>query len=79
MIERSKLAFLEVVGLGHGLLLDIFDPADSESDQNLVQGFLDCVVFGILLQIHNLLKIHFVCFLAGLCQFDHRLAVVADL
>ena len=78
MIEESKLAFLEVVGLGHSLFLDIFDPADSKSDQNLVQGLLDCVVFGILLQIHNLLKIHFVCFLAGLCQFDHGLAVVAN-
>lgn len=78
MREESKLAFLEVVCLGHSLFLDIFDSADSESDQNLVQGLLDCVVFRILLQIHNLLEVNFVGFLASLCQFDHGLAV-ADL
>ena len=47
-----------MVGLHHGLLLEVLDAADSKSDQYLMQGLFDGCILGVLLEVDYLLEIN---------------------
>jgi hypothetical protein len=76
--KRSELVLLKVIRLDHRLLLEVLDATDAESHQNLMQGFFYRGVSGVLLKVHQLLKVHFVLTVSLSCRLHILNFVVAD-